>query len=244
LAVEIARAEAEVTRAAVACLHLHYVPDNTGLPNAFNSGMSLITERLILRPWRDSDLEPFARLNGDPVVMEFMPRCLSRDESDAFAARIRADMERRGWGLWAVEVKAAPIANGDGEPEAGGANAAPGATAEANETSGVPFVGYVGLSVPSFDAHFTPCVEIGWRLAKEHWGRGYATEAAIASLRFAFEKLTLERIVAFTVPLNRRSIGVMERIGMMRDSADDFEHPKLPPGHPWRRHVLYTVNRR
>jgi RimJ/RimL family protein N-acetyltransferase len=206
--------------------------------------MSLITERLILRPWRDSDLEPFARLNADPFVMEFMPRCLSRDESDAFAARIRADMERRGWGLWAVEVKGGPIANEHGEPGAAGGSGATGPIGKANESGSAPFIGYVGLSVPSFDAHFTPCVEIGWRLAKEHWGRGYATEAAVASLRFAFERLTLERIVAFTVPPNRRSIGVMERIGMTRDAADDFEHPKLPPGHPLRRHVLYTVNRR
>ena len=211
--------EAVVTRAAVACLYLHYVPDNTGPPNAFNSTMDLTTSRLILRPWRDADLSEFARLNDDPAVMEFMPRRLPRDESDAAAARIRAVIETRGWGFWAVEVK-----------EAGG-------------HAGEPFIGFVGLSVPSFEAHFTPCVEIGWRLAKEHWGRGYASEAAAACLRFAFDNLKLQQIVAFTVPLNKRSMRVMERIGMSRDPAGDFEHPKLPPGHPIRPHVLYRVNR-
>jgi RimJ/RimL family protein N-acetyltransferase len=180
--------------------------------------MDLTTSRLILRPWRDADLSAFARLNDDPAVMEFLPRRLSRDESDATAVRIRTAIETRGWGFWAVEVK--------------------GAGGQAGE----PFIGFVGLSVPSFEAHFTPCVEIGWRLAKEYWGCGYASEAAVASLRFAFENLRLQQIVAFTVPPNKRSMRVMERIGMSRDPADDFEHPKLPPGHPLRRHVLYRVN--
>jgi RimJ/RimL family protein N-acetyltransferase len=180
--------------------------------------MDLTTSRLLLRPWRDADLSAFAQLNDDPAVMEFLPRRLSRDESDATAARIRTAIENRGWGFWAVEIKG------------------PGHTA-------APFIGFVGLSVPSFEAHFTPCVEIGWRLAKEHWGCGYASEAAAASLRFAFENLKLQQIVAFTVPLNKRSMRVMERIGMSRDPADDFEHPKLPPGHPFRPHVLYRVSR-
>ena len=203
----------------VACLYHYYVPDNTGLLDAFNSAMDLTGERLILRQWRDADLEPFARLNDDPVVMEFMPRRLTRDESDAAVARIRAHIEQHGWGLWAVEVRP---------------------TAEAG-AAGVPFAGYVGLAVPGFNAHFTPAVEIGWRLAKEHWGRGYASEAATACLHFAFEQLRLEEVVSFTVPLNRRSIGVMERIGMTRNPDDDFDHPKLPPGHPLRRHVLYKL---
>jgi RimJ/RimL family protein N-acetyltransferase len=180
--------------------------------------MNLTTSRLILRPWRDADLSAFARLNDDPAVMEFLARRLSRDESDALAARIRTAIETRGWGFWAVEVK------------------------EAGPTA-APFIGFVGLSVPSFEAHFTPCVEIGWRLAKEHWGRGYASEAAAAGLRFAFDNLKLQQIVAFTVPLNKRSMHVMERIGMSRDLTGDFEHPKLPPGHPFRPHVLYRVSR-
>jgi RimJ/RimL family protein N-acetyltransferase len=185
------------------------------VPNLLN------TQRLILRPWRDADREGFARLNDDPAVMEFMPRRLPRDESDATAASIQAAIERRGWGFWAVEVKGG-----------GGGGAGAGA-----------FIGFVGLSVPGFTAHFTPCVEIGWRLAKEHWGNGYASEAAAACLRFGFEKLKLQQIVAFTVPLNKRSIGVMKRIRMSRDPADDFDHPKLSAGHPLQRHVLYRIDR-
>jgi RimJ/RimL family protein N-acetyltransferase len=174
----------------------------------------LTTQRLILRPWRESDRPAFARLNADPLVMEFFPRCLSRDESDGAAIRIQRAIEQRGWGFWAVEVKGT-----------------------------APFIGFVGVSAPGFTAHFTPCVEIGWRLAKEHWGQGYASEAAAACLRFGFEKLTLQQIVAFTVPLNKRSIAVMERIGMSRNPADDFDHPNLPPGDPLQRHVLYRMNR-
>ena len=174
----------------------------------------LTTERLILRQWQDSDREPFARLNADPVVREFFPRVQTREESDADADRTQKWIEKRGWGFWAVEVR-----------------------------GGAPFIGFVGLSAPGFTTHFTPCVEIGWRLAKEHWGNGYASEAAAACLRFGFENLKLQEIVAFTVPLNKRSMRVMERTGMSRDLAGDFEHPKLPPDHPLRPHVLYRVNR-
>jgi RimJ/RimL family protein N-acetyltransferase len=178
----------------------------------------LTTERLILRQWQESDRDAFARLNADPVVRQFFPSVQTREESDADAARIQNAIEARGWGFWAVEVR-----------------------------GGAPFIGFVGLSVPGFEAHFTspraPCVEIGWRLLKEHWGKGYASEAATACLRFGFEKLTLQEIVAFTVPLNERSRAVMTRIGMSRDPADDFDHPKLEPGHPMRRHVLYRMRR-
>jgi RimJ/RimL family protein N-acetyltransferase len=175
---------------------------------------ALNTKRLLLRPWQESDRAAFARLNADPEVMEFMGRRLSRDESDAMAARIQAEIEQRGWGLWAIEVQ-----------------------------GGDAFVGFVGLSIPSFDAHFTPCIEIGWRLARAHWHHGYASEAATESLRFAFEELQLPQIVSFTVPLNTRSIRVMESIGMSRDAAGDFEHPRLAPSHPLRSHVLYRMNR-
>ena len=188
----------------------------------------LTTERLILRPWRETDRAEFARLNDDPAVMEFMPRRLCRDESDDTARRIQAVIEQRGWGFWAVEVK-----GGEGRA-AGKGVAADGAGA---------FIGFVGLSVPSFTSHFTPCVEIGWRLMKEHWGNGYASEAAAACLRFGFENLKLQEIVAFTVPLNKRSISVMKRMRMSRDPADDFDHPKLSAGHPLQRHVLYRISR-
>lgn len=171
---------------------------------------ALRTERLLLRRWRPTDLEPFAALNADPRVVEFLPAALSRDESDELARRIDAQFAERGFGLWALEI--------------------PGVA---------PFVGFVGLSVPGFAAHFTPCVEIGWRLEAEHWGRGYATEAARAALAFGFDTLGLAEIVSFTAVANRRSRRVMERIGMGHDPADDFEHPALPEGHSLRRHVLY-----
>ena len=173
---------------------------------------TLNSPRLALRPWRPTDLGPFAALNADPRVMEFMPAPLTRDESDAFAARIAAALEARGFGLWALELRAA------GE-----------------------FLGYTGLNVPSFEAHFTPCVEIGWRLGAPHWGRGLATEAARECLRFAFETLALDEVVAFTVPENARSLAVMERLGMSRDVNGDFDHPRLQRGHRLCRHVLYRL---
>jgi RimJ/RimL family protein N-acetyltransferase len=166
----------------------------------------------VLRDWRDEDLAPFAALNANPQVMEHLPSVLLRVESDALAARIRAELAERGFGLWALEV--------------------PGAA---------PFVGFTGLSVPRFSAHITPFVEIGWRIAREHWGRGYATEAARASLSFGFERLALAEIVAFTAAGNTRSRRVMEKLGMTYDPADDFDHPGLAPGHPLRRHVLYRI---
>lgn len=176
---------------------------------------SLQTPRLLLRPWLPADLEPFARLNADPRVMEHLPGALSREQSDALAGRIAAHFTERGFGLWALEV--------------------PGVAR---------FVGFVGLSVPRFETAFTPCVEVGWRLAAEHWGRGYATEAARAALAFGFDGLGLTEIVSFTVPANLRSRAVMERIGMTRDPGEDFEHPSLPPSHPLRRHVLYRLRSR
>jgi len=170
----------------------------------------LETERLRLRAWRDEDLEPFAALNADPEVMAEFPAPLTRDQSDALAARIRAHLEAEGWGLWAVEVKGKS-----------------------------PYIGCVGLSVPRFEAHFTPCVEIAWRLARSAWGRGYATEGARAALAFGFETLGLDEIVSFTATTNVRSYRVMERLGFTHDPADDFDHPILPAGHRLERHVLY-----
>lgn len=174
----------------------------------------LETERLVLRSWREDDLEPFAALNADPAVMESFPGTLPRRESDRLAARIQEHFVRHGFGLWALE--------------------APGRAA---------FVGFVGLSVPAFEAPFTPCIEIGWRLARAHQGLGYATEAARAALAYAFGPLALGEVVSFTVPANRASRRVMEKLGMTRDPRDDFDHPTLPTGHPLRRHVLYRIRR-
>ncbi len=176
--------------------------------------LALHTPRLHLRRWRLDDRAPFAKLNADPRVMEFFPRLLSREESDALVDRIEAHFHQHGFGLWAVEV--------------------PGVT---------PFAGFVGLAIPRFEAHFTPCIEIGWRLETEHWNRGYASEGARAALEFAFDSLHVEEIVSFTVPANLRSRRVMEKLGMTHLETDDFDHPILPEGHPLRRHVLYRLPR-
>ncbi len=177
--------------------------------------MQLSTERLLLRPWRPDDLDPFAALNADPRVMEFFPSVLSRHESDALANRIAATHRRARLG---------PLGRRDFRRR--------------------PFAGYIGLAVPRFESQFTPCVEIGWRLAKEHWGQGYAIEGARAALAFGFTALKLDEIVSFTVPANLRSRRVMERLGMTRSEADDFDHPGLPVEHPLRRHVLYRIHPR
>ena len=175
----------------------------------------LRTERLILREWRCEDRAPFAALNADPPVMEFLPGLLSRADSDAMADRIEAHFAEHECGFWAVEV-------------AGGA----------------PFIGFVGLAIPGFTAHFTPCVEVGWRLAYDYWGKGYASEAARAALDDGFGRLGCDEIVSFTVPHNARSRAVMDRLGMKRDPADDFDHPSLGEDSPLRRHVLYRLTRR
>jgi RimJ/RimL family protein N-acetyltransferase len=171
------------------------------------------TPRLILRTWLESDREPFRRMNGDPAVMEFYPKLLSPAESDEAYSRIQVHFKRHGFGLYAAELR-----------ESGA------------------FAGYIGLSAPSFEAHFMPCVEIGWRLDAAYWNRGLATEGARAVLRYGFEVLGLREIVSFTTPANLPSRRVMEKLGMRHDPADDFDHPRLPEGHPLRRHVLYRTD--
>jgi RimJ/RimL family protein N-acetyltransferase len=178
------------------------------------SGPTLITARLRLRRWRKADHEPFAALNADPLVMEYLPARLSRAESDGLIARIEAGFDRNGYGLWALELR-----------------------------STGRFLGFTGLEVASFEAHFTPAVEVGWRLARSAWGRGYATEAGRASLAFGFEEGGLREIVSCTTVANIRSQAVMKRIGMTRDPTDDFDHPELGEGHDLRRHVLYRADR-
>jgi RimJ/RimL family protein N-acetyltransferase len=170
----------------------------------------LESERLLLREWRDEDREPFARMNADPRVMEFFPATLTAAETDAMLERVHAHLARHGFGWWAAELK---------------------------ETGA--FIGFIGLAVPYFEAHFTPCVEIGWRLSPEYWGRGLATEGAQAALRYGFEQLGLREIVSFTSTQNVRSRRVMEKLGMTHDPADGFDHPRIAQGHPLRRHVLY-----
>lgn len=168
------------------------------------------TARLRLRQWQDTDRAPFAALNADPRVMAYFPTLLTRGESDAMAARCQSLIAERGWGFWAVEEKA----------------------------SGA-FIGFVGLHSPSAELAFSPCVEIGWRLAFAHWGKGYASEAARAALRVGFDLLGLREIVSFTTLHNRRSRALMERIGMR--ASGSFDHPQLPAGSHLRRHCLYRI---
>jgi ribosomal-protein-alanine N-acetyltransferase len=175
---------------------------------------TLSTDRLILRRWRDSDREPFARLNADPEVMRHFLRPLTRAESDAFVDRIEARFDERGFGLWAVERR-----------------------------EDAAFLGFTGLAYQDFEAHFTPCVEVGWRFDRFAWGHGYATEAAREALRLGFGPAGLAEIVSLTSRLNVPSMRVMERIGMHRDPADDFDYPNIPAGHPLRRHVVYRLRR-
>ena len=174
----------------------------------------LRTERLLLRAWRSEDRNPYAALNADPVVMEHFPSTLTREQSDEHVDRILTAFEQHGWGLWAAEV--------------------PGETA---------FIGFIGLGIPRFEAHVMPCVEVGWRLARSAWGRGYAPEGATEVLRFAFEEIELEEVVSFTSVGNAKSRRVMEKIGLTHDPADDFDHPTVPPGHRIQRHVLYRMSR-
>lgn len=172
------------------------------------------TERLILRFWSDEDLKPFAKLNADPRVMQYFSSVRNYEETTEEFQSIRAEFDSIGWGFWAASL------------------------IENNQ-----FIGFIGLSNVGFQAHFTPAVEIGWRLAYEYWGNGYATEGAIASLRYGFETLKLDEIVSCTAMQNKRSANVMKKIGMIHNSEDDFDHPRIPEGHWLRRYVLYRIKR-
>ncbi|MGA3047874.1 MAG: GNAT family N-acetyltransferase [Terracidiphilus sp.] len=175
---------------------------------------SLTTPRLLLRPWRPSDRLPFQAINADPRVMEHYPSTLTPAESDALVARIEQHFAQYGHGPYAVELL---------------------------ETG--TLLGYIGLHTPTFEAPFMPAVEIAWRLSADHWGQGLATEGARAVLHHAFETLGLASLVSFTVPKNQRSRRVMEKLGMVHDPNEDFDHPRLPEGDPLRRHVLYRISR-
>lgn len=172
------------------------------------------TDRLFLRTWKKSDLETFYKINSDPQVMEFMPKTLRREESNQAAERIQAHFKSHNFGLWAIELK-----------------------------STHQFIGFVGLSIPTFESHFTPCVEIAWRLGKDFWGKGFATEAAKKSLEIGFTTFNLNEILAFTVLANLRSIGIMKKLGMKTNPLENFDHPKLPENSPLKKHVLYRINK-
>ncbi|WP_421722883.1 GNAT family N-acetyltransferase [Bauldia sp.] len=171
------------------------------------------TERLRLRQWRDADRAPFAAMNADRDVMAYFPEPYTRARSDSFVDSQMAHIEAHGWGWFAIETR---------------------------ETGA--FCGFAGLSRPGFQAPFMPAVEIGWRLARPFWGKGYATEGARATIALAFDDLGMESLVSFTTVENRRSRAVMERLGMRRDPSEDFDHPRIPVGHPLARHVLYRLS--
>jgi RimJ/RimL family protein N-acetyltransferase len=175
-------------------------------------GSTLETGRLLLRQWRDDDYDIFARINADPRVMRYFPTLLSRADSDSMADRCRDLIASRGWGFWALELKD----RGD-------------------------FIGILGLNQPQYRLPCSPCTEIGWRLCFEHWGKGYATEAGMRALGFAFDTLSLPEVVAFSVVSNLRSRAVMERLGMVNNRTR-FKHPAVSPGHPLSEHVLYSVS--
>ena len=173
---------------------------------------ALTTKRLLLRQWKEEDRSFFAQMNGDERIMHYFPSALSVEESNSLADRIQKELKEKEYGLWAVE--AVGVAS---------------------------FVGFVGLHYQDFPAPFTPCIEIGWRLGFEYWGNGYAFEAAQKIIKYAFDVLKLPEIVSFTPVTNQRSRKLMEKLGMIYNPRDDFQHPKLTTNHPLRSHVLYRL---
>lgn len=181
-------------------------------PPPAHQTLPLVTERLRVRLWTEADRADFRRMNADPRVMKFFPSTLSEAESDALLARIQAHQEEHGFTFWAVEDK----------------------------TTG-SLAGLTGLARVAFDAPFTPCVEIGWRFLPEYWGTGYALEAARSVMGYAFKVLKLPEVVAFTTETNLPSQGLMRRLGMLHNPAEDFDHPALPPDHPLHRLSLIHI---
>lgn len=176
--------------------------------------MEISTKRLRLRSWNDNDYELFAQLNADPLVMKYFFTTLSREESDQMLNRIQAKLDKRGWGLWAVS----PLDSSE-------------------------LMGFIGLNDITSPAHLSQYIEVGWRLSPKYWKQGFATEGALACLKYAFETLKLPEIISITAMPNKSSIGVMERIGMHRNPAEDFDHPNLPDDHWLKKHVLYRLTK-
>lgn len=173
----------------------------------------LKTERLLLRQWQTDDLEHFAQLNADPEVMQYLPAILDKKQSDMLAEKIVERIHDNGWGFWAVEI-----------------------------IKQKSFAGFVGLNRPTYALPVNPCVEIGWRLARQHWGKGYATEAARASMDFAFKQLDLDNLYAFTSIHNNKSSAVMQRLNMTNQNTN-FIHPMVPEEGLYKEHVLYKISK-
>jgi RimJ/RimL family protein N-acetyltransferase len=180
----------------------------------------LSTVRLLLCDWSADDAAVLLALSRDPEVMRYFPGPAAPEQIEQLVARQQEALSAGRPGLYAVHTRA-------------------------SEPGGSRCLGFVGLTVPRFEAPFmvpgTTCVEIGWRLRRDAWGRGYATEAAREALRHGFEDLGLGEIVSFTAVANEPSRAVMRRLGMRHDAAGDFDHPVLTPGHPLERHVLYRL---
>jgi ribosomal-protein-alanine N-acetyltransferase len=173
--------------------------------------ISIPTERLILRQWRESDLQPFYELNSNPTVMEFLPAVRNREQSDELAGEIQKRIDENGWGMWAVEEKGSEA-----------------------------FIGFVGLNRPTDELPFNPCIEVGWRLSEEYWGKGYATEAGKKALEIAFHELSLQEVVSFTAVRNKRSEAVMKRLGMF-NTKRNFQHPGVSLSDSSSEHILYKI---
>jgi len=171
------------------------------------------TSRLRLRQWRDQDFKAFAKMNADAKVMEYYPSIITSEQSDELADKIQERIKENGWGFWALELKSTNT-----------------------------FIGFTGLNEPSYDLPVTPCIEIGWRLARKHWGNGYVTEAARKCLDVAFESLKLSTVYSFTSIQNKKSEAVMQRLNML-NLEQNFEHPIIPIGNPLREHVLYKITK-
>ena len=178
-----------------------------------HSRRMLKTDRLLLRQWTEDDFLPFSEMCSDKEVMEYFPKLQTKDESYKMGEKILALINERGWGFWAVEIP-----------------------------NQYKFIGFVGLHSPTDKMPFSPCIEIGWRLSKQHWGKGYATEAAKEALKFAFTQLNLNEVVSFTTLANERSKSVMQNIGM-HDSHQNFMHPDIEASHPQSEHVLFRIRR-
>ncbi|MCA3017601.1 MAG: GNAT family N-acetyltransferase [Rhodocyclaceae bacterium] len=196
------------------------MPDHSPIRNVrslvlrtFASPVEIRTQRVLLRQWKDSDLDAWAEMNADPEVRKYFPKVLDRAEADGEASRIRGGIAQRGWGMWAIEI--------------------PGI---------LPFAGLVGLNLPAFQAPWMPAVEIGWRLSRDAWHKGYATEGAVAAMNFAFDELHLPEVVAMSVKTNTPSHQVMQRLGMTHDPSADFDHPRVPADWPLKTHILHRIS--
>jgi RimJ/RimL family protein N-acetyltransferase len=172
------------------------------------------TKRLILSTWKESDAEPYFKINQDPKVIEYLRGPLTMEQVQDFIDTVNACQNKYGYALWAARLR----------------------------TTGT-LIGYIGLNYVDWPAHFTPATEVGWRLGSPYWGQGLATEGALAALDYGFNQCQLTEIVSFTVPANQRSIRVMEKIGLKRDLQGDFAHPKLAANHPLSRHILYRLKK-